>query len=116
MRIASRLGALRLGTQYIYGGPAAVQFWIAWQARAIVCKLAHAKELEELSRGTLVTIEMFERVFAEDRPSEINVGRGDDAYIKMWLPNRRERWGVTAANPQTLPGLRLGLHREAAKL
>ena len=116
VRFADSAGALRWGVLRISGKPAAVQFWIVWNGRALLFKLAYAAPFKELSPGTVLTMRMLERIFAIDRPGEIDFGRGDDAYKQLFVSARREHWGLDAANPRTVRGGLLAAAMVAARL
>ncbi len=104
VREAAAAGALCLGTVYLGERPAASQIWIVCGGRATIFKLAYDEEFKKLSAGSVLTVKVLEHVLRNNQVIEVDYGRGDDAYKKQWLNERRERQGIVAFNPKTLQG------------
>jgi len=115
MRRAAALGLLRLGVLRGRedGRAVAAQYWITSGGRAWLLKLAHAEASRAASPGTVLTAMMIRLLLEEDRVQELDFGRGDDTYKRLWVGRRRQRYGTILADPRT-PGGALVLARQAA--
>ena len=100
-----RRGTARLGVAMIEGVPAAAQIWLVGQERATIFKLAHDPAFDRQSPGTLLTHWMLRLFHEQDGVRQVDFGRGDDNYKRLWLRFCQDREGVLAANPRTLKGL-----------
>jgi CelD/BcsL family acetyltransferase involved in cellulose biosynthesis len=105
MREAASIGALRLGLLHANGRAIAAQIWIVLAGRATVLKLAHDEADKELSPGTILTALMLRELIDRERVTELDFGRGDDAYKQLWTTQRRQRIGVLLSNPLRPAGL-----------
>lgn len=114
IRLTARKGALRMGVLSIGNTPAAAQFWIVWKNRAVIFKLAYAKQFSRYSPGTVLTMHMLRLILEEGSAGEISFGRGDDPYKKLWASYRRDYWGIEAANPRKFHGLPPSLRLKVA--
>lgn len=115
MRVAAKLGLLRLGLlRDGTGRVLAAQYWILDRGgrRATVLKLAHAEDSRAASPGTVLTALMIRRLLEEDGVAELDFGRGDDDYKRLWVGARRQRIGLLLADPLHPAGL-LALARRA---
>jgi hypothetical protein len=105
IRMCAAMGALRLGTIYVDGEPAAAQLWIVHEGKALIYKLAYDERFGELSVGTILSAALFRHALDVDRVTEVDYLSGDETYKKDWMSQRRERWGILALNPRTPRGL-----------
>jgi hypothetical protein len=96
---------LRMGVMTLSGELAAAQIWLVRGRKATIFKLAHRESAAEHSPGTLLTQWMTETLIRDDALTEIDFGRGDDAYKRDWLGQSRIRTGVIAADKRTRAGL-----------
>jgi hypothetical protein len=104
IRTCAALGALRLGLIFVDGEPAAAQFWIVRNGKALIYKLAYDERFADLSVGTVLTATLMQSAIDADKVQEIDYLTGDDSYKKDWMSHRRERWGILAMNPRTVRG------------
>ena len=110
--MCARQGWLRLGLAFIGEQPVAAQFWLVLHGRACIYKVSYNEKFSEFSPGSLLTGHLMRHVIEVDQVREVDYLIGDDAYKKIWMSHRRERWGIVAYNPRTLGGL-WGALREA---
>jgi len=106
MRQAAAAGALRLGVlRTTEKKPIAAQLWIVAHGQACVLKLAHDEAFKALSPGTVLTALMLRDLLDGERVKEIDFGRGDDPYKRLWTGHRRQRIGLLLINPRRPAGL-----------
>ena len=114
LRGAAAIGALRIGVLWRSDGtPVAAQYWLVSQGRAALLKLAHDEAARADSPGTVLTSMMIRHLIDEDHVTELDFGRGDDAYKQLWATRRQQRIGVMLSDPWHPAGL-LELARQAA--
>jgi hypothetical protein len=113
MRAAAGAGLLRLGVLRRDGAPVAAQYWLVDGGRAFLLKLAHLESERAASPGTALTALMIRDVLDRDGATELDFGRGDDAYKRLWVTERRQRIGVMLTDPRHPLGL-VELARQAA--
>jgi hypothetical protein len=114
MQLAAQHGALRLGVAWLGDKPIAAQCWIVANGTASIFKLAYDEAYQALSAGSLLTAHLLQYVMEVDGVTAVDYLSGDDAYKQQWMSHRRERWGLTLFNPNSLRG-RWGYSRHCAK-
>ena len=113
IRACAAMGWLRLGLLHVDGEPAAAQFWVVVGGTALIFRLAYDDRFLDLSVGTILTAHLMRHVLDVDKVATVDYGIGNDPYKRDWMSHRRERWGILALNPRTVPGL-LGIVRHMA--
>lgn len=101
----SEKGMLRLGLAWLNGQPIAAQVWIVAHGRSEMYKVAHHQSFKAYAPGTLITAMLMKHAYEVDKVREVDYLIGDDAYKKMWMSHRRERWGILAYNPRSPHGM-----------
>lgn len=110
MRAAAASGVLHIGVLRHGDRAVAAQYWTVTAGRATVLKLAHDEAFKRLSPGTVLTTHLIRHLLERERVSELDFGRGDDDYKRLWTGRRRQRIGLLLINPRR-PGGALALGR-----
>lgn len=106
MRPAAASRALRLGLlRDMAGQPVAAQYWLVSGGRAWLLKLCHLETERAASPGTSLTALMIQGLIEQDGVRELDFGRGDDRYKRLWVGERRQRMGLVLAHAGHPQGL-----------
>ena len=106
LRAMAAIGALRLGVLRGAGDVAvAAQYWLVDGGRAHLLKLVHDEAAAAASPGTALTALMIRALIENDAVAELDFGRGDDAYKRLWVTERRQRVGMMVTDPWHPAGL-----------
>jgi CelD/BcsL family acetyltransferase involved in cellulose biosynthesis len=116
IRQLSSLGMLRLGIARLQQTPIAAQLWIVGQNKASIYKVAYHNAFASISPGTVLTSHLLQYVIEHDHVKEVDFLIGDDEYKKIWMSDRRERWGIIAFNPRTSIGFALLLREISGRM
>jgi hypothetical protein len=103
MRRLAREGWLRLAICRLGERPIAAQLWVVVGRTATVLKLAHDRQFDKQSPGTLLTAFAIRTLMDNDRITHIDFGRGDDAYKKGWATHRTPHIGVLSVDIKRRP-------------
>lgn len=104
IRLLAVKGMLRLGIARLDGQAIAAQLWIVGKTKASIYKVAYHEAHAALSPGTVLTSYLLRHVIEHDQVNEVDFLIGDDEYKKIWMSDRRERWGIVAFNRRTFIG------------
>ncbi len=116
MRATAADGTARIGVLRLGGAPIAAQFWLRHGGWAAVLKLAYDETHRALAPGNVLTALMIRQLMEQERVTELDFGRGDDAYKQAWTGQRRSRIGVLVAAPTTQAGALAIARHQAGRL
>jgi len=105
MRKLAEAGWLRLALCHLNGRPIAAQLWVVIGGAATVLKLAHDREFDKQSPGTVLTAFAIRTVMELDHISRLDFGRGDDPYKRGWATRRTPHIGVQSVRVAKRPML-----------
>ncbi len=105
MRKLAEAGWLRLALCHLNGRPIAAQLWVVVGGAATVLKLAHDREFDKQSPGTVLTAFAIRAVMERDRIGRLDFGRGDDPYKRGWATRRTPHIGVQSVRIARRPML-----------
>jgi hypothetical protein len=105
MRKLAEAGWLRLALCHLNGRPIAAQLWVVVGGTATVLKLAHDREFDRQSPGTVLTAFAIRTVMERDQIDRLDFGRGDDPYKRGWATHRTPHIGVQSVRVARRPML-----------